>query len=85
MSVKSTMLGAAALGIIAGTLGTACQKGRDGSGASPPSPAATTGATVSKHACKGQNDCKGQGGCSTNDHGCRGQNTCKGQGGCKTS
>jgi hypothetical protein len=31
-----------------------------------------------KHACKGQNDCKGQGGCPA------GKNACKGQGGCAT-
>ena len=32
-----------------------------------------------KHACKGQNDCKGQGG---GPH--PGQNSCKGKGGCAT-
>ncbi|MDW5266553.1 MULTISPECIES: hypothetical protein [Acidobacteriaceae] len=32
-----------------------------------------------KHACKGQNDCKGQGG---GKH--PGKNSCKGQGGCAT-
>jgi len=36
------------------------------------------------HACKGANDCKGQGGCKTGDNGCKGQNSCKGKGGCKT-
>lgn len=34
---------------------------------------------VPKHACKGQNDCKGQGG---GKH--PGQNDCKGKGGCAT-
>jgi hypothetical protein len=34
------------------------------------------------HACKGKNDCKGQGGCSTGDGGCKGKNSCKGKGGC---
>jgi hypothetical protein len=38
-----------------------------------------------KHACKGQNDCKGQGGCGTDKHSCKGKNDCKGQGGCKMS
>ncbi|MEE8077666.1 MAG: hypothetical protein V3T18_01620 [Pseudomonadales bacterium] len=46
-----------------------------------------------KHACKGMNDCKGQGGCESGDggcattvkHDCKGQNDCKGQGGCKSS
>ena len=36
-----------------------------------------------KHACRGQNECKGQGGCKTDKHACKGQNECKGQGGCK--
>jgi len=35
-----------------------------------------------KHACKGKNDCKGQGGCKTDRHACKGKNDCKGQGGC---
>ena len=34
-----------------------------------------------KHACKGQNDCKGQGG-GDKDH--AGKNACKGQGACAT-
>ena len=34
---------------------------------------------VPKHACKGQNDCKGQGGGEN-----PGKNACKGQGGCAT-
>jgi len=37
-----------------------------------------------KHACKGQNDCKGKGGCKSGDNGCKGQNSCKGKGGCAT-
>src|SRR5882672_5847348 len=36
-----------------------------------------------KHACKGQNECKGKGNCKTDKHACKGQNECKGQGGCK--
>jgi hypothetical protein len=39
---------------------------------------------VEKHACKGKNTCKGNGGCSTGDQGCKGKNTCKGKGGCAT-
>lgn len=35
-----------------------------------------------KHLCKGNNDCKGKGGCRSGDRGCRGKNTCKGKGGC---
>ena len=37
-----------------------------------------------KHACKGQNSCKGKGGCKTGDNGCKGKNSCKGKGGCAT-
>jgi len=37
-----------------------------------------------KHACKGMNECKGQGGCKTADHACKAMNSCKGQGGCAT-
>ena len=37
-----------------------------------------------KHACQGQNSCKGNGGCKTSDNGCKGKNSCKGKGGCAT-
>jgi hypothetical protein len=37
-----------------------------------------------KHACKGQNSCKGKGGCKSSDNGCKGKNDCKGKGGCAT-
>lgn len=39
---------------------------------------------MEKHACKGQNSCKGNGGCKTEKNACKGQNSCKGQGGCAT-
>jgi hypothetical protein len=39
---------------------------------------------VEKHACKGQNSCKGKGGCKASDNGCKGKNDCKGKGGCAT-
>jgi hypothetical protein len=38
-----------------------------------------------KHRCKAMNDCKGMGGCKTDDHACKGLNDCKGRGGCKTA
>ena len=34
------------------------------------------------HDCKGQNSCKGKGGCKSGDNGCAGKNSCKGKGGC---
>ncbi len=37
-----------------------------------------------KHACQGQNSCKGKGGCKSGDNGCKGKNSCKGKGGCAT-
>ena len=37
-----------------------------------------------KHARKGQNSCKGKGGCKASDNGCKGENSCKGKGGCRT-
>lgn len=39
---------------------------------------------AAKHVCKGHNECKGQGGCSSGDNGCAGKNSCKGKGGCAT-
>ncbi len=38
-----------------------------------------------KHVCKGNNDCKGHGGCRTEHNGCAGKNDCKGKGGCATT
>ena len=32
--------------------------------------------------CAGTNDCKGIGGCKTDDHACKFLNACKGKGGC---
>lgn len=43
-----------------------------------------TGMHGDKHMCKGQNSCKGRGGCASSDNGCRGKNSCKGKGGCST-
>jgi hypothetical protein len=40
---------------------------------------------VDTHACKGQNSCKGTGGCSSGNNGCAGKNSCKGDGGCNTN
>ncbi len=40
---------------------------------------------IEKHACKGANSCKGQGGCACEGkNACKGQNECKGAGGCAT-
>jgi hypothetical protein len=44
-----------------------------------------TSKDAGKHDCKGQNSCKGLGGCKAGDNGCKGQNSCKGKGGCNTN
>lgn len=37
---------------------------------------------VASQSCNGQNDCKGLGGCQTDEHKCAGKNKCKGKGKC---
>jgi hypothetical protein len=75
------LLQAAVMGILAGVGGSkqvdAHASGlQDGSVLQTPDPA--------KHACKGQNPCKGLGGCKTDKNDCKGRNQCKGKGGCRT-
>ena len=41
-------------------------------------------AKTAPHDCKGQNFCKGTGGCGSSDNGCKGKNSCQGKGGCST-
>lgn len=36
---------------------------------------------MTQQSCNGKNECKGMGGCKTNDHACAGKNGCKGLGG----
>lgn len=45
-------------------------------------PKAAAQAASPKSCCAGKNDCKGLGGCKTNDNACMGKNMCKGKGGC---
>jgi hypothetical protein len=67
-------------GLLAGTLGTTgCSTSSDQSGVS------SSATATDKHDCKGQNSCKGKGGCNTGDMGCKGKNSCKGKGGCKVA
>lgn len=72
-SMRALLVGAALTGFVAGT-SVAQQTGGDTSGKK------ATKAKVTKHCCKGQNDCKGQGGCGAD----KGKNDCKGKGGCST-
>ena len=47
--------------------------------------AAGTAAPAAKDCCKGQNSCKGKGGCHVDGkQECKTKNDCKGQGGCKS-
>jgi hypothetical protein len=80
MKSKTIIAGAAVAGLMTGMMVT-------------PADAATTtskagvsimGKKTDTHACKGQNSCKGKGGCKTSDNGCKGKNSCKGKGGCAT-
>jgi len=50
---------------------------RDSRRAMPASPFRLWPTEKGKHACKDQNECKGQGGCKTSDAGCKGKNSSK--------
>jgi esterase/lipase superfamily enzyme len=39
---------------------------------------------IDRHVCKGQNSCRGKGGCATDANSCRAKNMCRGKGGCAT-
>jgi hypothetical protein len=84
-SVQSLALAAAFAGLIGGTSvrlnsQTAQQNGRSAQAAPAGIMLAQT-QPLPKHACKGQNDCKGQGG---GDKKHAGKNDCKGKGACAT-
>ena len=88
-SVKAMLLAAAGTGLMSGTTTVQPITVPALNGGTPsvaklgqmPSPIAGD----EKHACKGMNSCKGQGGCASSDMGCKAKNTCKGKGGCKTN
>jgi hypothetical protein len=50
---------------------------------SPPQAVPGSASNSGKMCCRGQNDCKGKGGCKTVNHDCKGKNDCKGNGGCR--
>jgi hypothetical protein len=89
-SKRSMVLTAAFAGLLGGTMNrvnAAPVSGSSGTNISASSamPGQSTGfADAEKHACKGKNSCKGNGGCSAGDNGCKGKNSCKGKGGCAT-
>ena len=82
-SVNSLALAAAVAGLLGGT--SARISAQTVSGHSATSAVAgvvlVADKKLPKHACKGQNDCKGQGG---GDKTQKGKNACKGQGACAT-
>ena len=77
---KAVIAGAAVAGLLAGSMGV-----RAYAASTSNNPDVTLGTMADaqkplpKHACKGQNDCKGQGGGKN-----PGKNSCKGKGGCAT-
>jgi hypothetical protein len=89
-NTKFTIAAAALTGLLAGTASRAMAATSPKSGESTSRLVANGHKAINlddtdKHACKGQNSCKGKGGCKTGDNGCKGKNSCKGNGGCKTN
>jgi hypothetical protein len=88
MTKSKKMLSAAVAGLMGATLTQTSAKAMGRKSESKPTPAADTTTNTksvpssASHACKGHNECKGQGGCSSSDNGCKGKNSCKGKGGC---
>jgi hypothetical protein len=84
-SVQSLALAAAFAGLIGGTSirmnGQTAQSNGSSAKAAPAGIMLAQTQTPPKHACKGQNDCKGQGG---GDKKHAGKNDCKGKGACAT-
>jgi hypothetical protein len=92
-TVHNLALAAAVAGLLGGTSARLNAQTVQHPGASTATASASAGVLVlahgqtagsAKHSCKGNNDCKGQGGCKSSDNGCKGKNSCKGKGGCAT-
>ena len=85
ISNNSLLLAAAFAGLVGGTAARASQptpSGNSGSlSAGLLADAAADKKDIEKHACKGLNSCKGNGGGSKKEFG---KNSCKGQGACAT-
>jgi hypothetical protein len=79
---KNTLLLTAAFaGLVGGTMVRAAQAGPDNSQVQAGQMADDKKKDIEKHACKGLNSCKGNGGGSKKEFG---KNSCKGQGACAT-
>jgi len=72
---QSALLATAVVAMLAGAPLAGCKSENAAASGTP---------AMEKHACKGMNACKGQGGCHTDKNSCKGQNACKGHGGCNT-
>jgi len=86
-TVSNLAMAAAFAGLLGGTTARLNARPVSGQSEATASSSAIAGAmlvsekNLPKHSCKGQNDCKGQGG---GDKAHRGKNSCKGQGACAT-
>jgi hypothetical protein len=82
---NSLVLTAAFAGLVGGTAARAAQPTPQGPSSSLSAGQQASSAddkkAIEKHACKGQNSCKGNGGGSKKEYG---KNSCKGQGACAT-
>ena len=82
---NSLILTAAFAGLIGGTVARAAQPSSQGQSSSLSAGQQASSAddkkAIEKHACKGMNSCKGNGGGSAKEYG---KNSCKGQGACAT-
>ena len=78
---KAVIAGAAVAGLLSGSLAvrTYAASTPSHAGVSLQTMAGAEKSPLPKHACKGQNECKGQGGGEN-----WGKNECKGKGGCAT-
>jgi hypothetical protein len=89
-SMKALLAGAALAGLMTGASVNLNAQALSQSNAGVKAVSLSSAGVVSdtdkteKHACKGQNSCKGKGGCKSSDNGCKGKNSCKGKGGCAT-
>ncbi len=82
--MRALMVSAALAGFLTGTAAMAKDQSGNSSSSDTGNKVLAKKNTGDKHACKGQNSCKGKGGCSSGDNGCKGKNSCKGKGGCAT-
>ena len=80
---QEALLSMAVAGLLSGAFGAGCSHEKsEAPAAAAKQDAKPAAMALAKHACKGFNDCKGQGGCKSGDAGCASKNSCKAKGGC---